>query len=541
MAFRNRRDGVGREDGFIYLRHDAEWSMGFTEYFKSASKGAKLDTTGLGKDFLTFCPSRFHWRLCDHAEYRMLVADRFYRHCLREGGALTEARNEARFRARMAEIDEAMVGEVARWGGVPSTHANRATWLDSCETYCLAFLRERPGYHLQYYRSRGWYPTIEAPTLRDDNGAVVGDGAKFVAGTELRLASSSSGTVYVTIDGSDPRMEGGMVNREAKMLDGEVWRVPSGTTMLKARLRSGSGEWSALEEVRVVGTDECSAALKAALRVREVMSSTREAKGDGAEFIVLTNLNPAVALDLTGVRITCAKSGKAPSLDVTLAGEIGGAITLRKNVVWPEQKITNGKVEMTIYAPDGELIQTLGFDTSWWERACDGTGAFFVAQDWGVEVTAETQWRASYSAPTNELGAAAVAALASGEDRMREWLVALGTTECGRAAVAGYARDTRQLEACWLLGIPPENAELELWIPSMGFNEDGDEVLLGVALRVGGTNVACRLNGQLKVRRSESLSGVSVEELEIQARDLPLTIPVRLAVRRHQFFRLLVE
>ena len=81
MAFRYRPlDGGVCEDGFIFLRHDAEWSMGFTEYFKSATRGAQLDVTGLGRDFQTFCPSRFHWRLCDHAEYRMLVADRFYRH-----------------------------------------------------------------------------------------------------------------------------------------------------------------------------------------------------------------------------------------------------------------------------------------------------------------------------------------------------------------------------------------------------------------------------------------------------------------------------
>ena len=127
MAFRNRVDGEGREDGFLYTRHDAEWTMGFTERFASASRGAQLDVTELGKNFTTFCPARFHWRLCDNAEYRQVVADRFYKFCLRPGGALTFEANEARFRARMAEIDEAIVAEVARWGSVPSTHANQTT------------------------------------------------------------------------------------------------------------------------------------------------------------------------------------------------------------------------------------------------------------------------------------------------------------------------------------------------------------------------------------------------------------------------------
>ena len=541
MAFRNRRDGVGHEDGFIYLRHDSEWSMGFTEYLKSASEGARLDVTELGKNFITFCPSRFHWRLCDNAEYRMLVADRFYRHCLRSGGALTLERNEARFRARMAEIDEAIVGEVARWGAVPNAHANRETWLNSCETYCLAFLRERPRYHLEHYRSRGWYPAVDAPALKDANGETVIDGARFAAGTQLRLDSASSGTLYVTDDGSDPRREGGTVNPVANVVADGQWLLPVGTTTLKARVLSETGEWSALEEVRVVGADARTEALKASLRVCEVMSSTLDANGDGAEFIVFTNLETSAALNVTGVRVTCAKAGKDPSLDFTLEGQLDHLRTFGKLACWPAQKITNGKVEMVVYAPDGEVIQRLGFDADWWNGAADGTGAFFVAQDFGDVVTEASQWRASYPALTNGVGAAAVAAMASGEDERREWLVALGETEAGRNALADYARDEWQLEACFLLGIPPENADLELWIPSLDFSEEGDEVLLGGALRVNGTNVACRLNGRLKVRLSDTLSGASVGEIELQERVLPLPSPIRLPVQHRQFFRLLVD
>ena len=135
----------------------------------------------------------------------------------------------------------------------------------------------------------------------------------------------------------------------------------------------------------------------------------------------------------------------------------------------------------------------------------------------------------------------AMTAMASGEDERREWLVALGETEAGRNALADYARDEWQLEACFLLGIPPENADLELWIPSLDFSEEGDEVLLGGALRVNGTNVACRLNGRLKVRLSDTLSGASVGEIELQERVLPLPSPIRLPVQHRQFFRLLVD
>ncbi len=542
MAFRYRPlDGGVCEDGFIFLRHDAEWSMGFTEYFKSATRGAQLDVTGLGRDFQTFCPSRFHWRLCDHAEYRMLVADRFYRHCLRSGGALTQAKNEARFRSRMAEIDEAIVGEVARWGSVPSSHANRETWLNACETYCLAFLRERPAYHLQHYRARGWYPAVDAPTLKNAAGMTVMDGTRFAAKTQLALETSSAGTLYVTEDGSDPRMIGGLVNRRARNCEDRTWEVPLGVTTLKARLLAPSGEWSALEEVRVVGTDARVEALKASLRVCEVMSSTREAGGDGEEFIVFTNLDQTATLDLTGVRVVCAKVGKSPSLDLTLSGSLSGIRTWRKSLDWADMKITNGQVEMTVLAPGGEVIQELFLDANWWEGACDGTGAFFVARDFGASLVGETQWRPSYRVPTSAESASAVSAFASGDDRRREWLVALGTTDAGGAAIAGFARDLRQLETCYLLGVAPENAELELRISRFEFTGDDTELLLDGALRIGGTNVTCSLNGQLKLRRSEMPGGEIMEEIELQ-NNLPFPVPIRIPVRRpRQFFRLLVQ
>lgn len=547
MAFRNRVDGEGAEDGFLYTRHDAEWAFGFTERFASTSRSAQLDVTDLGRDFTTFCPARFHWRLCDNAEYRMVVADRFYKHCLRAGGALTFPMNEARFRARMAEIDEAIVAEVARWGAVPSTHANRTTWLNDCEHYGIEFLRQRPTYHLAHYRARGWYPSVDAPTAIDAANETVADGTEFTENARLYFQQASTGTIYYTADGSDPRQEGGRVNASAQKYSGIGLVVPPGETHYKARLQAANGEWSALEEVTVKGTDPRAEAVRRSLRVYEVMSSTREEGGDGAEFIVFTNLNASAALDLTGVRLTCAKAGKEPSLDLTLPeGSMiaaGGILTLARADWWPTAKITNGRVEMAVFAGTGTLVQTLTVDANWWDKACDGTGAFFVARDFSSTVTDESQWRASYVAPVDEVAAQAVADLASSTDARREWLVALGATPAGTEAIATFVLDAAQLNACYLLNVPPTNETLQLWIPAFGFDANGKGLFIDGALSIGGTLTPCTLNGRLKLIGRNSLQGPVVEEVEL-GKVLPLPVErrrIQQPVEPARFFRLRVD
>ena len=137
-----------------------------------------------------------------------------------------------------------------------------------------------------------------------------------------------------------------------------------------------------------------------------MMSSTADGGGDGSEFIVLTNISDSVAADLAGLRITCAKAGgKAPSLDLTLdEGTIpaGGSLILTKAANWPAAKITNGKVDIVVTDVAGETVQTLYVDASWWGKACDGTGAHFIAADFGPSVTTDAQWTPSFLPSADE-------------------------------------------------------------------------------------------------------------------------------------------
>ena len=329
-----------------------------------------------------FNPGVLNFRLCQYVpDYRMAFADAYYRTCLKPGGALTDEKALARFRSRMAEIDDAIVCEACRWGRC--SEKTRETWLANCGE-CLFFIANRLTYMTQQYRARGWYPSIDPPTVSIADGK-----ATFTA----------ANPVYYTLDGSDPRTNGILAPADGVTLPA------TGTTIIRACCKSYAGEWSALNEETFVGRDPAvDAAVKANLRVAEVMSSTSDGEGDGSEYVVLVNRSASESLVLGGVRLTCAKLKKGnldvPSLDITLPADTpalapGASLRLAKADHWPTGKISNGGVQVMLYNAAGETVQTAYVDASWWDGACDGTGASFVALEFGETVTDETHWRPS--------------------------------------------------------------------------------------------------------------------------------------------------
>ena len=245
-ALRDRVDGNSKADGFFFLRHDAEHSLGVR-----GSSWANADPTVYGTDWVDpkgtthkycgpsfleyenkFSPAELYWKLCENAEFRLTVADLFYRHCLKAGGALTVPVAKARFEKRMIEIDDAIVAECARWSTDVSKR-NRDQWLTTCNDVCLDFIGKRMNYMLPQYRARGWYPSIDAPEADVVEGAVA-------AGTTVTFACEGADAVYVTTDGSDPRTA-------APAADGKVALTALPCKVL-ARAKKGD-EWSALQEL----------------------------------------------------------------------------------------------------------------------------------------------------------------------------------------------------------------------------------------------------------------------------------------------------
>ena len=406
IAYRDRIDGDSRSDGFKWNRHDAEHSLGkgngvggsalnSTNMFLYGTRALHPNKLGVGN----FNPNEIHYELCANADYRTVFADQVYHHLVREGGAMTTTNAILRFRARMAEIDDAIVCEAARWGHVPSQRT-RAHWLQSCND-CLNFILARGATVLANYRLLGWYPSIDAPTVTNAVGERLLGGETLGAGARVFATGGEGGTVFYTTDGSDPRLEGGAVNAAsaAAFPLAEGFEVPAEGVSLKLRVRAPDGEWSALEELSLAGESVAFAPLADALRVAALYTST-DGDGDTGEFVVLTNLDATASVDLSGARLVAWNAKKQseakPSLTIVFdAATIGPgeSLTLDQGTSFGGGKLTNSQVGLRLYDATNALVQDVFVDADWWGGACDGTGAHFVAKEFGSVVTNRWQWK----------------------------------------------------------------------------------------------------------------------------------------------------
>ena len=165
-----------------------------------------------------------------HPDFKMLLADRINRHFF-NNGALTPNRNLARLNARMTEVQDSLIAECARWN-----YRTPTNWESAAQTIRTGLFPNRTSNLFTMLRNRGFYPTIDAPVFAQHGGSVAKNYALSI--------SAGSGTIYYTLDGSDPRLPGGGLSPTALSAATNP-AVLTGNTTVKARLRSGT-TWSAL-------------------------------------------------------------------------------------------------------------------------------------------------------------------------------------------------------------------------------------------------------------------------------------------------------
>ncbi len=219
-AVRNR---TGLYGGFRFFAHDSEHtllhesSLGNTDEIHRDRTGpfAAGDPTQQGAATALACsnPGYIFTRLAANAEFRLRVADHVQRQFF-NGGVLTAQACRARFLTRSNEVYGAIACESARWGD-----AKRATpltrnveWVTEMKRVYGDYFNQRPGIVLGQLRAKGWFPSLVAPSFNQFGGTVSN-------GFQLTI-SAPAGTIYYTLDGSDPRLHGGALSPTALQFTG---------------------------------------------------------------------------------------------------------------------------------------------------------------------------------------------------------------------------------------------------------------------------------------------------------------------------------
>jgi len=215
------RDRTARS-GFKFFLHDSEHTLRNVNENRNGPWPA-------GNIFEYSNPQWLHQRLMANGEYRMRFADLVQRHFFYEG-ALSVVSSQTRFLSEAAKIDSAVRAESARWGDAkrPDAPLGRSDWLRAVTGIVGGYFPNRNSVVIQQFRNTTLdgtipaklFPTIDAPTFivngNDQRGGAIPPESHLRFGT-------SSGLVYYTTDGTDPRMFGGGIRPDAMVFDPQAF------------------------------------------------------------------------------------------------------------------------------------------------------------------------------------------------------------------------------------------------------------------------------------------------------------------------------
>ena len=382
------RDRTGASGGWKFVVHDSEhtlrnenenrlgtsaglgWPAG-----DSAQQGAVTAQTKSNPQYLCSQLLRFS------SDFRALWADRVFKH-LNNGGALTVANTQARLGALKAGILSASIAESARWGDAktqpPRTQADFAAAIDGVSS---GFLVNRNAIFITQLQTWGWYPALLPPAWSQRGGAVN-------AGYMLTLTNpNATGTIYYTLDGSDPRALGGGTAGTAFASTGPLLINLSKT--IRTRVLD-AGVWSPLDEATFYTNQNFNNLIVSELHYNPLPNGATS--GDEYEFIEFKNIG-GTTLDLGGVHFTAGVVFTFP-VGTTLAPN--ALVVIARNLAqfavrYPgvpvlgtayTGKLSNSGERLTIVSGTGSQLIDFDYkDNAPWPIAADGQGFSLVPKN----------------------------------------------------------------------------------------------------------------------------------------------------------------
>jgi hypothetical protein len=175
-------------------------------------------------------------------------------------------------------------------------------WLPQVRTLLNDYFPKRTDIVLTQLKAKTWYPPINAPTFNQHGGEVN-------TGFSLEM-TVLAGDIYYTLDGTDPRLPGGVINTaHATKYAGPVTLTQS----TRVRARTFVGVWSAIHDaVFAVGP------VAESLRISEIMyhpANTGNPNDPNTEYIELTNIGTE-PINLNLVRFTNGIDFTFPSTEL---------------------------------------------------------------------------------------------------------------------------------------------------------------------------------------------------------------------------------
>ena len=291
FAIRNRESN---DQGFIFIVHDAEHTLLNVNEDRTGPYNT-FDTTNPSASLPHSNPQFIFQQMAASPEFRMRVADRVHRWFYNDGPMKYE-NALAIFNQRIAEIDMAVIAESARWGDAKrATPLTRdAEWTNEVNRVRNQYLPSRATVVVNQLMADNLVPSLRAPIFSQFGGII---------STPFSLTITrpdNVGTLYYTLDGSDPRLRGGTVSTSATVYTGSI--PLAGQTTVTARIYNAATDtWTAMTQASFRHN-------LGALRITEIMynpapDAQNAYPAQDYEFVELTSFG-ATQLDLSGAGFT---------------------------------------------------------------------------------------------------------------------------------------------------------------------------------------------------------------------------------------------
>ncbi|HYW81350.1 MAG TPA: lamin tail domain-containing protein, partial [Thermoguttaceae bacterium] len=392
-------------DGFKFFEHDSEHSLDTGENTMVLRDGQLLgDTADEGWSTVAHLQDRFapHWlheRLVHNSDYLQRFADRMYE-VFYNGGEFDYDNSLARVNDIAGQIDQAMIAESARWGDTKTTPPkNHADWVGEVNDI-RNWIVGRNDAVVNQVKAVGWYPQTEPATYYVGGSAQHGGSIHF---GDVLTMTAPSGTIYYTLDGTDPADGGAVYSGPIVMND---------VTHVRSRVLY-NGEWSPLSKTTFyidIASD---------IRITELMYNPSDPtpaeiaagyiNNDDFEYIEIKNISATESLPLTNLRLTDGVTYTFSNVWI----DPGEFIVLAKNpaafgfrydtfagtVVGPYDagSLNNAGEMLQLDSPIGGIIHRFTYKDGWYGHT-DGDGFSLTIRDpEGDSALWETAdgWRAS--------------------------------------------------------------------------------------------------------------------------------------------------
>jgi len=245
------------------------WDAGNVNYWKGSTKGLYLK------------------EMVNDPDYETLMYDRWFD--WRRNNTLKTSEIHSLIDSMANELQEAYTREYNRWG------ANNA-----------AYTPRYGGFNGEINAMKNWFQSrtnwIDGEFLSPPSFSP-GSASVNLNSSVTLTSTSGSGTIFYTLDGSDPRNPGGTVSTTANIYSNPVQITKKGLTYLTARTRLNSGKWSAICTQEYYVNEDYSGLTINEIHYNpydEITASNDTIGGKNFEFIELMNCG-STPINLNGI------------------------------------------------------------------------------------------------------------------------------------------------------------------------------------------------------------------------------------------------